>query len=233
MFSNNTHVRIEAFDTPLRGRRTLVLGPPATWLARLGLLESESLYKGRSILVIHEGRETPSPLLFKKRWDCIFRVKDPFEYQMVATYAANAPKPVRILWTSMDPTGTTSEIPRGLWQRWTVSSDVTLLGGTETVLGCEWESILFPLQCPHDTIERMLGMRGASSLAVRFRDYMTEIHTSKAALAWTLIQESDSKGALYWYDPADGVRTRELYPKKEAGILLESLAKWVSEGGGS
>lgn len=228
----NTQVRLDAFDTPLRGRRTLVVGPPTTWLARLGLLESESLYKGRSILVIHDGRETPSPLLFKKRWDSVFRVKDAFDYQMVATYAANAPKPVRILWTSMDPTALTSEIPRGLWQRWNVGSDITLLGGTEVGLGCEWEAILFPLQCPHDTIERILSTRGASSLAVRFRDYMAEIHRSNAALAWTLVQESDSKGALYWYDPADGVRSRELYTKKEAGILLESLAKWVSEGGG-
>ena len=193
------------------------------------MLESESLYKGRNILVIHEGRETPNPLLFKRRWDVIFRVREAFELQMLATYVANAPKPVRILWTAMDPVG--ADIPRALWQRWNVGQDITLLGGSESgVLPCEWEAILFPLCCPQDTIERILGARGSSlaAMAVRFRDYMAEINKSEAALAWTNIQESESKGALYWYDPADGARAESsLYTKKEAGILLDSLAKWI------
>jgi len=229
MFSSNaTQMRLEAFDTALRGHRLLVVGGVDTWLSRISALESESLYKGRSILVIQEGRESPNPLLFKKRWDVIFRIRDPFEVQMLATYVANAPKPVRILWTPLD-SAVGCEIPRGLWQKWN-KQDITLIGASENgILGCEWECIIFPFNYPQEDIERVLLSRGpaVSAMAVRFRDYMAEITKSEAALAWTSINEGDVKGSLYWYDPSDVKTNTSLYTKKEASILLDSLSKWI------
>ena len=60
---------LEAFDAPLRGHRTLIIGSTDDWLARLTLLESESLYKGRSILVI---QDTPNPIILKRKWTLLF-----------------------------------------------------------------------------------------------------------------------------------------------------------------
>ena len=112
-------IRLEGFDGGIRGHRCLVIGKETDWLARINTLESESLYKGRSILVIHEPMRGVSAAvgsaLFRKRWDCIFRVRDAFEAQMLATYVANAPKPVRILWISAMGT---QEIPRALTSKW-------------------------------------------------------------------------------------------------------------------
>ena len=113
------------------------------WISRIESLESESLYKGRSILVIHEpprpsGSGSAPLALLRKRWDCVFRIRESFEAQMVATYVANAPKPVRILWFSMT---TSQEIPRALWQKWSPpgSPDITLIGCSQSgePLGCE------------------------------------------------------------------------------------------------
>ena len=78
---------LEGFSEHIRGRRSLVIGEVADWLSKIGAVESESLYKGRSILVIHEavrGGFSGGPALFRKRWDCIFRIRDSFEAQMLA-----------------------------------------------------------------------------------------------------------------------------------------------------
>ena len=231
-------IRLEGFDTPLRGHKTLVVGPQELWLARMQQLASEAIYKGHNVLVIHEttkgtGREYP--LLYRRRWDVIFRFRDAFDAQMIATYVQNAPKPCRILWCLPPPAGPAAEIPRALWSRW-VKNDITLLGGTEVgVMGaCEWECILFPLKCDQVMIERVLSSRGSGihQMATKLRDHLSEIASSGAALAWTNVEEKDSRGALYWYDPSEGAQVAEdLFTRREASAMLEALSRWAAGGG--
>lgn len=225
-------LRIEGFDTDLRGHRVLVIGNPEEWLARMTILESECLYKGRSILVIQEtgkvtGTSGSNPLLLRKRWDLIVRIKDGFEAQMLATYVANCPKPARILWCFSQG----QEIPRALWQKW-VKTDVTLIGGSDgSSLGaCEWESILFPHGAENSLIERVINGRttGAMYMFSKIKDNLSDLKESGAALAWTMIEEKNG-GQFYWYDPEEGVRTEDAFTKKEAGELLESIGKWIKE----
>jgi len=234
MFSSSSSsqepLRVEGFDAGLRGRRFLVIGDERAWLRRLNLIESESLYKGRNVLVIQESPGKHMSLLGsigRKRWDIIFRVRDSFEAQMLATYVQNAPKPVRILWIS---TNAMSEIPRAIWQRWRDNkADVTLIGGSEgTSVACEWEAILFPHRCPQETVEKVLSARGSgiSALAVKIKDHAEEIASSGAALVWTNIDE-DARGSICWYDPNDGT-VDDGYTKKEAATVLEGVAKWLA-----
>lgn len=220
-------LRMEGFDAQLRGRRFLVIGDERAWLRRFNLIESQSLYKGRSILVIQEAAgKSPVSLLGsvgRKRWDVIFRVREAFEAQMIATYVQNAPKPVRILWLSA------TDIPRALWQRW-VKTDVTLVGGSlpETIsVACEWEAILFPHRYPQETVERVLSARGSgiSSLVAQFKGHSEEIASSGAALAWSNI-DLGTKGEIYWYDPAEG-QMDDGYTKKEASLVLDGISKWL------
>ena len=75
-------LRVEGFDSPLRAHRFLVIGDERAWLRRFNLIESQSLYKGRSILVVQEsmGKKTSGVSLLgsvgRRRWDVIFRVRD-------------------------------------------------------------------------------------------------------------------------------------------------------------
>jgi hypothetical protein len=226
-------LRVEGFDAPLRGHRFLVIGDEKAWLRRFNLIESQSLYKGRSILVIQESMGKPSNVSLlgsvgRRRWDIIFRVRESFEAQMVATYVANAPKPIRILWICANAM---CEIPRSLWQRWREQKlDVTLIGGSDgTSVSCEWEAILFPHRCPQETVEKVLSARGSgiSALAAKMKEHGEEIASSGAALAWSNIEESDTRGSMYWYDPHDGTVNDE-YTKKEAALLLEGISKWLA-----
>ena len=232
MFSPSQEtLRVEGFDSDLRGKRFLVVGDERDWLRRFNLIESQSLYKGRNILVIQETPGKPSLTLLgslgRKRWDIIFRIRESFEAQMLATYVQNAPKPVRILWVC---TNSMCEIPRAVWQRWRDQrSDVTLIGGSDgNSVSCEWEAILFPHKCPQETVEKVLASRGSgiSSLASKIKDHREEIGTSGAALVWSNIEESETRGNIYWYDPMEG-QVDDGYTKKEAAIVLEGIAKWL------
>lgn len=225
-------LRMEGFDAQLRGHRFLVIGDEIAWLRRFNLIESQSLYKGRNILVIQEAFGKPtnvnflSSIIGRRRWDVIFRVRESFEAQMIATYVQNAPKPVRILWLCANPM---CEIPRALWQRW-AKADVTLIGGLfpeGLSISCEWEAILFPHRCPQEIVEKVLSLRGSgiSGLAVKFKEHSEEIAASGAALAWSNI-DSGVKGEIYWYDPAEG-EIDHAYTKKEAARVLEGVAKWL------
>jgi hypothetical protein len=234
MFSMQSQeaLRVEGFDGQLKGHKFLVVGDETAWLRRFNIIESESLYKGRNILVIQEavGRPSGYSLLssigvLRKRWDLIVRVKEGFEAQMLATYVANCPKPVRILWLCAT---TGCEIPRGLWQRW---KDVTLIGGTSeemTQITCEWDAVLFPHRCPQAIVEKFLSGRGTGlvALASRMKEHSEEIADSGAALAWSNLT-SGGTGSIYWYDPTEG-KVEEGYTKKEAGSVLEGISKWLS-----
>jgi len=231
-------LRLEGFDGEIRGHRCLVIGKESDWLSRIQALESESLYKGRSILVIHEPSRASgmgvSSALLRKRWDCIFRIRESFEAQMLATYVANAPKPVRILWFSAGG----QEIPRALWQKWSLATDVTLIGCSQSgePLGCEWEAIFFPLQNTPQFTERVLGMRGTGvrSLAANVSSHLSEIAESGAALVWSNIDEKDSRGGLYWYDPNEGSGSGSINPsekltKSDAVSMLDELRGWIAK----
>lgn len=209
-------MRIESLDVPFRGHRTLVLGSVELALQRFSLLESSSAYKGKNILVLQEGQEVSvgHPLIFRKRWDCIFRVKDAFDLQLLATYVTNSPKPSRVFWHTMG----TGDIPRGLWSRWT--QDISLLGCSETMIGgCDWETVLFPLGYPFERVERVVGR---ASVLKDLKEHWSELLDAKAAVAWIC-----AKNTLHWYDPSEHVYDAPLYTKEEASTILQSLAKWL------
>lgn len=213
-------MRIESLDVPFRGHRTLVVGSVELALQRFSLLESSSAYKGKNILVIQEGQEVTlgHPLIFRKRWDVTFRVKDAFDIQLLATYVSNAPKPSRVFWLTL---GNSGDIPRALWTRW--SHDVSLIGCSDvgSINGCEWETILFPLGYPVEKVERVLHGRGPPLLK-ELKDHWTELLEAKAAVAWV-----SSTNSIHWYDPAEHVYDAPLYTKEEAAAVLQSLASWI------
>ncbi len=221
-------LQLEGFDGAVRGHRILVVGKEHDVLVRVSVLEGEALYKGRTILVLQEPARTQAcPLVwFKRRWDVVFRVKDPFEAQMLATYVANAPKPVRIVWVCLEGVG---EIPRSLWSRWQ-SSDVTLIGmGAGSMMSVEWEVMYFAADVGETAIEKYLTMRGTGcrSLLTGLQGHLGDLRDSGAALVWTNVDQGDSKGALYWYDPSEGSANLTKLTKKDVAGMLEEIGRFV------
>jgi len=220
-------LRIEGFDGEIRGHRSLVIGKEDDWITRINALESEALYKGRSILVIHEpirGASSAGAQILRKRWDAVFRVRDTFDAQMLATYVANAAKPVRILWHG------THEIPRALWQKWD-KVDVSLVACSKggEPLGCEWEAIFFPLENTAAFTERVLGMRGSGmrSLASNVSGYLTEIADNGSVLV-SFNNGEKAIGSLYWYDTREN-RDKNSINKAEAVSMLEEVRGFLGK----
>jgi hypothetical protein len=217
-------MELEAFDESLRGRKTLIVGSFDLALSRFSKIESTSLFKGKSILVIADTASvphTPNPLLFRKRWDAIFRVKEAFDAQMLVTYISHAIKPVRVFWTGGD-------IPKGISAKW--NGDITLIGFSDTgVTGCEWDVILFPISYPYESMERCLVSRHLHipTMLQRIKQHLSEIAESKAGIAWSCIDHPGTPGSLYWYDPSEGKQTMQPFTKAEASALLGSIAKWL------
>ena len=212
-------MRIESLDVQFRGHRTLIVGSVDLALQRFALLESSYAYKGKNILVVQEGQVgLGHPLVFRKRWDCIFRVKDAFDMQLLATYVSNAPKPSRVFWLTV---GNTGDIPKALWSKW--SGDISLIGCSEhgKIGGCEWETILFPLGYSFDQVERVLT-RG--NLLKDLKEHWSELLDAKAAVAWV-----SSTNTMHWYDPSEHVYDAPLYSKEEASTILHSLAQWITQ----
>lgn len=234
-------LRIEAFDMAIQGKRIAVVGDPEAGLGFIRSLEADQIYRGRSILVLQEANHgtaaaLPS-ILLRHRWDFIVRVKEGFEAQILATYVANAPKPIRILWYSLRGSGTqqnTGEIPRALWSRWT--QGVTLVGcqGDSFLGGCEWECIFFPPAHDKDKIERILAARGgiaATAQFTRIRDGVSEITASGAALVWSCVEEADTRaGGLYWYDPKEYSASLQ-WSAVDVEDTLRTIADWVGKKG--
>ena len=222
--------RLEGFDAALRGRRMFVVGADAG-LRRFAALESESLYRGKNVLIIGEvGATSPSapvPLMvWRRKWDVIFRMRDNFDAQMIATYVANAAKPVRVFWLG-------GEIPRGIWSRW-VKQDVTLVGCSESGAtgGTEWEAIFFGQGCEMGIVERALGQRGVGSSLAQVREHMSELTASGAALVWSNIEETgaSSRGSLYWYDPESVAEVGTGLIRAEIAQMLDAVKKWAETG---
>jgi len=214
--------RLEGFDAALRGRRMFIVGVDAA-LRRFAALESESLYRGKNVLVIGDGSIVPLAV-WRRKWDVIFRIRDSFDAQMIATYVANAAKPSRVFWLGGD-------IPRTLWTRW-VKQDITLIG-SGTVGVTEWEAIFFNHGCEMGVIERVLGQRGVGSSLAQVREHLSELAASGAALVWSNIDEAgvfSSRGSLYWYDPDSVAEVGTGLVRTEIAQMLDAVKKWAETG---
>lgn len=229
-------LRLEAFERSIRGRKVCCFGEPKDWLLRLSVLEAESLYKGRTILVL--GGQTrgwsgsmPPSVLMRRRWDAVFAPKENFDYQMLLTYITNAPKPCRVSW--WQPEASPHEIPRAIWSKF--GSETTLLGFNSGVTrgelwGVEWDAVFFPLLVREEFVGRVLSARGSGirAIAAGLTSSMDEIRANGAALVWSNIEERDSRGSLHWYDPEEGKEhLKSGVNKEEALDMIEELKSWI------
>jgi hypothetical protein len=225
-------LRLDGFDGlgSIRRHKVLVFGKPEDCLRFVNVLEADSLYKGRTVLVANipgRGSVIPTPLT-RRRWDALFTPKENFDYQMILTYVENSPKPCRVVWWNAD-------IPRAIWTRWSGSKDITVIGsaaeGNETMCGSEWEAIFFPLVCRSEFMERVLskrgsGMRGMVGGPGGIAGSLEDIREKGAAVCWSSIDENDSRGALYWYDPGEGQEVGGM-TRAEAVEVLEGVRQFL------
>jgi len=69
-----------------------------------------------------------------------------------------------------------------------------------------------------------MGSAGTTGL----RSILKELHASQVGLVWSSKNEKDKHGALYWYDPADGVDLATHIDPQEAAAVLTEVAAFLT-----
>lgn len=209
-------IRIESFNTPLKGRKIWIMGDESLIVNRLHVLEQELLGRGRKLLIVSDGRKQLPKWSTKVEWDCIFRIKDASDLRLSLTYIANAGKPLRIVWIGEEPI---SLLPK------LCLPDCTLLSYGVVQPKGEWDLLFFPSFFEATKIEEALISRmGSAKLGVsNLKSVVPELRAVRAGLVWSLIKE-EKGGAIYWYDIAEGESPPEPLAISEVSFLLHDLA---------
>ena len=236
-------VRVEAFSSALKGKKIWIYGDDNLVPNRLNILEQELLGKGRKVLILADLAQTHAQTQTqthtqtntntntnrltlprwssKYEWDAIFRIKDNNDLRLSLTYILNAAKPVRVVWLGSEP-------PQPILNRLT---DITVIGYCSTIhnLYSIWDAIFFSLEDSRKIEDILISRLGSLKLSqLNLKSVITELRAVKAGLVWSIIDESEKSGNVYWYDINDGEPPREQINTAEASLFLKEIANYLS-----
>jgi hypothetical protein len=106
---------------------------------------------------------------------------------------------------------------------------VTLIAlGEKAPRGPDWQMIFWAPDAAQEVVEPCIlgrmGQLGASGL----RSILKELRASSVGLVWSSVGETDSRGGLYWYDPAEGVDLATQIDLHEAAAVLTEVAAFLT-----
>ena len=219
-------LRLEGFAESLKSRRIYCVGTPnllpALVRSRISIVDTEVAHRGRKVLFIQDGNSNAAWLL-RMKWDAVIVLKDSQDLRLGLTYVINAGRPTRLVWAA------STEPQASVFAHLAKCEGLTLIGlGSAQPISQEWEAVF----CTHDTtvqtVEQLLLSRLGSQVMDKYNlhSVMKEIQASEVGLVWASIGDSDKRGTLYWFDPAEGFMT-SLYSPQEAADLSRSLADSV------
>jgi hypothetical protein len=245
----STVMTIENFDTPLRNSKILqytLKNSQQTPLYEIAAAGSENF--ARSILVA-PSRAVGAQQFFRTAWDAVFQIQpvtanssvtqqqlqsqfgtyssnnivggiqqQQQDWSFILTYISNSPKPSCIfIEDGIDP-------PEAFIKR--LPQHVTLI--VQKSLGLrpsqQFDTIFFPPITEPSSQEANYVLGTLDILLQNKNDerrsWLKELRVAGAGLVWTRVAESQSHGAVYWYDPHDSeVRINKLPPS----IVAEHL----------
>jgi len=188
---------LEAFSSPLRGRRIWISAHPSVAAGRFACVASELAHRARHIVVIASvsGPGLP-PWADAIRVDALFRVVDTTDMKLVLQTIQAKPVPTICLWIGPAP-------PAAVFQYFARFPFVTLLVSGDGVPIEEYDAVFWPSSGGQETVEsvliRKMGSAKASEVAVG--TIMKELRASNVGLVWSSIEESEKSGGVYWFDP--------------------------------
>jgi hypothetical protein len=210
-------VKLENFDTPLHGHRTLFFYDPRSTAGLPGLFDIILHGEAYSRRILLTAPASPSSSLFRAEWDAVFQPADQKEWSLILTYALYAPKHICIVIDDglAVPDIFLQKLPAGS----TVIAVRSLDHATEAPLA-RYDTVCFPPVADTTSMEAAAILKIVSALTRTAdtetkRAWLRELRVAKAALIWTRVGEPTATGASYWYDPTDGpapADTRKLPP---------------------
>jgi hypothetical protein len=102
--------------------------------------------------------------------------------------------------------------------------DITLIGlGEKVPASQEWQAIFWGSEATQEDVEAPIVARMGQTGVTGLRSVLKELRGSQVGLVWSSIGE-EKRGALYWYDPAEGAQNSQLDLAEAAATLIEVAA---------
>lgn len=220
-------VQLEGFGESLRGRRVYVVASSPIKVqgflkAKLDTLDTELAFRGRKVLVVQHSSPPPRWIL-KLGWDAVFHVRDLQDLKLAITYVQHMTKPGRLVWLGTAPA---AQIVAPLSR----VDHLTWIAIGETTPTDTWDAIFWSPGCSSEEVEAACAARMGSA-ATKVRSVLKELRASEVGLVWSSIEETDKRGELYWYDPAEEGSGKTAFDAEEAAELLRTVADSLVKGG--
>ncbi len=210
-------VKLENFDTPLNGHRTLFFYDPRSTTTLPGLFDTILHGEAYSRRILLTTPASAASSLFRAEWDAVFQPADQKEWSLILTYALYAPKHICIV---IDDG---LVVPEAFFQKLPVGSTVIAVRSLDHASDtpfARYDAVCFPPVADTTGMEAATILKIVSALTRTAdtetkRAWLRELRVAKAALIWTRVGESAATGATYWYDPTDGpapANTRKFPP---------------------
>ena len=213
-------LRLEGFSESLRGHRSYCVTSSTSQAqqflrGRLAALDTEVAHRGRKVLVF-QGAVTPPKWLIQIGWDAVFHARELQDLKLAVTYLQNAVRPTRVVWAGGDPAPSVMTLLARM--------DITLIGvGEKVPASTDWQAIFWGSEANQEDVESPIVARMGSTGVTGLRSVLKELRGSQVGLVWSSIGE-EKRGALYWYDPAEGAQSTQIDLAEAATTLIEVAA---------
>lgn len=217
-------LRLEGFSESLRGKRCFCVSPNSVHSqlflkGRLASLNTEVAHRGRKILV-YQGAVVPKWII-QLGWDAFFHVKDVQDMKLALTCVQHAARPTRIVWAGAEP-------PPSVIGVLVKMEGVTVLGlGTSAPSSSEWQAIFWSPDVAQEDVEPVIQGRMGHTGLTGLRSVLKELRGSQVGLVWSTIDETEKRGALYWYDPSEGAEQGASLDLAEAAATLTEVVAYL------
>ena len=219
-------VRLEGFSESLRGTNAYCVSSNPAFArnflkGRIASLDAEVAHRGRKVLVF-QGTYVPPRWLLQLGWDATFHVRDVQDLKLALTYLQHTSRPTRVVWTGTDPASAVMLTLARL-------DGITLLAlGEKAPIHPDWQLIFWSPDVRQEEVESTLIARMGPTGATGLRAILKELRASQMGLVWSSKNEKDKHGAIYWYDPVDGVDLATQIDPHEAATVLTEVAAFLT-----
>jgi hypothetical protein len=188
---------LEAFSSPIKGRRIWISAHPTVAAGRFAAVEAELGHRARHIVVMASAGVKALPKWAEAvRVDILFRVVDSVDLKLLIQAIQTKPVPTICLWFGPAP-------PAAVFQYFQRLLFVTLLVSGEGAPIEDYDAVFWPSGGAQEEVESILirKMGSAKATEVAVGTIMKELTASNVGLVWSCIEESDKNGCVYWFDP--------------------------------
>lgn len=219
-------VRLEGFSESLRGANSFCVASNPKFAqnflkGRMASVDAEVAHRGRKVLVC-QGTYVAPRWLLHLGWDAVFRVRDVQDLKLALTYIQHTARPTRVVWTGAEPAAAVMTTLGRL-------DSITLIGlGEKAPAHPDWQLIFWSPDVVQEEVEATVVARMGPTGATGLRSILKELRASQVGLVWSSKDEADKHGALYWYDPADGVDLATTIDAQEAAAVLLEVAAFLT-----